>query len=111
MDEDNSDSSSSSNNDAEVELLREQILQLQEHLATIQQEIATATNLIGQQAAQNANLQAQAQAVTNRREPGILLKPLVPEIFDRIQAKLQGFVTQLRVHFNYFPVTLNTDKR
>jgi hypothetical protein len=56
MDEDNSDSSSSSNNDTEVELLREQILQLQEYLITIQQEIATATNLIGQQAAQNTNL-------------------------------------------------------
>uniref|UniRef100_A0A8H7K2I8 RNA-directed DNA polymerase n=1 Tax=Bionectria ochroleuca TaxID=29856 RepID=A0A8H7K2I8_BIOOC len=90
MDEDNSDSSSSSNNDAEVELLREQILQLQEHLATMQQEMATATNLMGQQAAQNLP---------------------VPEMFDGIQAKLQGFVTQLRVHFNYFPVTLNTDER
>uniref|UniRef100_A0A8H7K2A6 Reverse transcriptase n=1 Tax=Bionectria ochroleuca TaxID=29856 RepID=A0A8H7K2A6_BIOOC len=111
MDEDNSDSSSSSNNDAEVELLREQILQLQEHLATMQQEMATATNLMGQQAAQNANLQAQAQAVANGREPGTLLKPPAPEMFDGTQAKLQGFVTQLRVHFNYFPVTLNTDER
>ncbi|CAG9950088.1 unnamed protein product [Clonostachys rosea f. rosea IK726] len=111
MDEDNSDSSSSSNNDAEVELLREQVLQLQEHLATMQQEMATATNLMGQQAAQNANLQAQAQAVANGREPGTLLKPPAPEMFDGTQAKLQGFVTQLRVHFNYFPVTLNTDKR
>uniref|UniRef100_A0A8H7KFJ6 RNA-directed DNA polymerase n=1 Tax=Bionectria ochroleuca TaxID=29856 RepID=A0A8H7KFJ6_BIOOC len=111
MDEDNSDSSSSSNNDAEVELLREQILQLQEHLATMQQEMATATNLMGQQAAQNANLQAQAQAVANGREPGTLLKPPAPEIFNGTQAKLQGFVTQLRVHFNYFPVTLNTDER
>uniref|UniRef100_A0A8H7TVW0 Ty3 transposon capsid-like protein domain-containing protein n=1 Tax=Bionectria ochroleuca TaxID=29856 RepID=A0A8H7TVW0_BIOOC len=111
MDKDNSDSSSSSNNDTEVELLREQILQLQEHLTTIQQEIATATNLMGQQAAQNANLQAQAQAVANRREPGTLLKPPAPEMFDRTQTKLQGFITQLQVHFNYFPVTLNTDKR
>uniref|UniRef100_A0A8H7NH45 CCHC-type domain-containing protein n=1 Tax=Bionectria ochroleuca TaxID=29856 RepID=A0A8H7NH45_BIOOC len=111
MDKDNSDSSSSSNNDAEVELLREQILQLQEHLATMQQEMATATNLMGQQAAQNANLQAQAQAVANGREPGTLLKPPAPEMFDGTQAKLQGFVTQLRVHFNYFPITLNTDER
>uniref|UniRef100_A0A8H7N2X8 Uncharacterized protein n=1 Tax=Bionectria ochroleuca TaxID=29856 RepID=A0A8H7N2X8_BIOOC len=88
MDEDNSDSSSSSNNDTEVELLREQILQLQEHLATMQQEMATATNLMGQQAAQNANLQAQAQAVANGREPGTLLKPPAPEMFDGTQAKL-----------------------
>uniref|UniRef100_A0A8H7N5P7 CCHC-type domain-containing protein n=1 Tax=Bionectria ochroleuca TaxID=29856 RepID=A0A8H7N5P7_BIOOC len=101
MDEDNSDSSSSSNNDAEVELLREQILQLQEYLATMQQEM---------QAAQNANLQAQAQAVANGRELGTLLKLPVPEMFDGTQAKLQGFVTQLRVYFNYFPVTLNTDE-
>uniref|UniRef100_A0A8H7NI59 Retrotransposon gag domain-containing protein n=1 Tax=Bionectria ochroleuca TaxID=29856 RepID=A0A8H7NI59_BIOOC len=77
----------------------------------MQQEMATATNLMGQQAAQNANLQAQAQAVANGREPGILLKLLASEMFDGIQAKLQGFVTQLRVHFNYFPVTLNTDER
>uniref|UniRef100_A0A8H7K4H5 DUF4939 domain-containing protein n=1 Tax=Bionectria ochroleuca TaxID=29856 RepID=A0A8H7K4H5_BIOOC len=111
MDKDNSNSSSSSNNNAEVKLLREQILQLQEHLATMQQEMVTTTNLMGQQAAQNANLQAQAQAVANRQELGILLKPLAPEMFDGIQAKLQGFVTQLRVYFNYFPITLNTDKR
>jgi hypothetical protein len=111
MDEDSNDSSDDEDNNAEVQLLREQVIQLQEILATMQQELATATNLMGQQAAQNANLQAQAQAVAHGREPGQLLKPPPPEMFDGTQDKLQGFVTQLRVYFNYFPVTLNTNER
>ncbi|KAK7215819.1 hypothetical protein V2G26_002305 [Clonostachys chloroleuca] len=32
-------------------------------------------------------------------------------MFDGTQDQLQGFVTQLQVYFNYFPVTLGTDER
>ncbi|KAK7221384.1 hypothetical protein V2G26_009387, partial [Clonostachys chloroleuca] len=111
MDEDSDDSSDDDNHAEDIQLLRDQVNQLNAYLADTRQELANTTALIAQQAAIHTNLQAQAATAVQGREPGQLLKPPPPEMFDRTQDQLQGFVTQLQVYFNYFPITLGTEER
>jgi hypothetical protein len=92
-------------------------LQQQQTVAqnTIDQQANTIANLQGQLQGMQGNqnnpvVQPQAQPAIRQKDPGEIIRPTPPELFEGDPKKIQAFFTDMRAYFRYFPTTMATDE-
>ncbi|KFA55605.1 hypothetical protein S40293_10190 [Stachybotrys chartarum IBT 40293] len=82
----------------------------------LQDRLAKATQRIGEQAeGYNRKIQEMQQlnqrAAAGGKDPGEILRPSAPEPWDGNATALQGFLTQLRTFFNYYPLQFENNAK
>jgi hypothetical protein len=92
----------------------EYIQELEARIVQLQADQATMGNLNMQQSQQvreaiNLAEAQQQTAAQGGREKGTVLRKQAPERFSGRKEDVENFVIQLRLHFEYFPITLNQE--
>ncbi|EXK26506.1 hypothetical protein FOXG_22275 [Fusarium oxysporum f. sp. lycopersici 4287] len=110
---DDADDSSQSSDDSEVERLREQLGNVTNEINEMRQMLDEFTALQQQQNQSARNTQQEmynlASAARDGKDPGEILKPNPPELFDGTPSKLPTFLTQGRAFIIYYPNQFRND--
>ncbi|SCO87752.1 uncharacterized protein FRV6_11879 [Fusarium oxysporum] len=103
---DDADDSSQSSDDSEVERLREQLGNVTNEMNEMRQMLDEFTALQQRQNQSARNTQQEmynlASAARDGKDPGEILKPNPPELFDGTPSKLPTFLTQGRAFIIYY---------
>ena len=99
--------------------LEDMVVQMQQQRATDQAEITTLRTQIQQQQqapvvqpapVQQPAVNPPAQNVVTPKQPGEIIKPPMPAMYDGDMKKTEAFLTDMRTYFRYFPTTIATDE-